>query len=67
MNKEIKMLKREQKKREIIKKTASFYQPNASLLSSFLELDPNKYIEKPKEDKSKIRIQKLMDKIGFES
>ena len=50
------------KEREIIKKTASFYQPNASLLSSFLELDPNKYIEKPKEDKSKIRIQKLMDK-----
>ena len=50
------------KEREIIKKTASFYQPNARLLSSFLELDPNKYIEKPKEDKSKIRIQKLMDK-----
>lgn len=50
------------KEREIIKKTASFYQPNASLLSSFLELDPNKYIEKPKEDKSKSRIQKLMDK-----
>lgn len=50
------------KEREIIKKTASFYLPNASLLSSFLELDPNKYIEKPKEDKSKIRIQKLMDK-----
>ena len=50
------------KEREIIKKTASFYQPNESLLSSFLELDPNKYIEKPKEDKSKIKIQKLMDK-----
>lgn len=50
------------KEREIIKKTASFYQPNASLLSSFLELDPKKYITKPKEDKSKIRIQKIMDK-----
>ena len=43
------------KEREIIKKTASFYQPNASLLSSFLELDPNKYIEKPKEEALKAK------------